>query len=169
MYFQPAWTRNRVAQLVDGVWIPRYANSTDVIYYCIVAQDWWQNNFNRILDCDGVAWIINASTEGAEGQLSLDFAGCSSSSGPLNYIVEYADDENAPVADWEEAGRIVMANASVSAAMKLYSVDLPAECNNRTNLVLRLRVADSRRAKNTSTPIDNAGTNRLGIIRISSR
>lgn len=169
MYFQPAWTRNRVAQLVDGVWIPRYANSTDVIYYCIVAQDWWQNNFNRILDCDGVAWIINASTEGAEGQLSLDFAGCSSSSGPLNYIVEYADDETAPVADWEEAGRIVMANASVSTAMKLYSVDLPAECNNRTNLVLRLRVADSRRAKNTSTPIDNAGTNRLGIIRISSR
>ena len=169
MYFQPAWTRSRAAELVGGKWIPIYANSVDVIYYCIVAQDWWQNNFNRILDCDGVAWIITASTEGAEGQLSLDVASCSSSSGPLNYIVEYADDENAPIGEWKEAGRIIMANASTSAAMKLYSVDLPAECNNRANLVLRLRVADSRRAKNTSTPIDNAGTNRLGIIRISSR
>lgn len=169
MYFQPAWTRCRTAEMVNGRWTPIYANSTDVIYYCIVAQNWWQNNFNRILDCDGVAWIITASTEGAEGQLSLDLASCSSSSGPLNYIVEYADDENAPLDEWKEAGRIIMANASVSQGMKLYSVDLPAECNNRANLVLRLRVADSRRAKNTSTPIDNAGTNRLGIIRISSR
>lgn len=169
MYFQPAWTRNRTAELINGKWIPLYANSVDVIYYCIVAQDWWQNNFNRILDCDGVAWIITTSTEGAEGQLSLDFAGCSSSSGPLNFIVEYCDNENAPVEEWKQAGRISVANANTSSGMKLYTLDLPADCNNCANLVLRLRVADSRRAKNTSTPIDNAGTNRLGIIRISSR
>lgn len=169
MYFQPAWTRSCTASLVDGTWIPLYANSTDVIYYCITAQDWWQNNYNRIEDCDGTAWILPVSTAGYTGQLSLDFAAASSSSGPLNFCVEWATDENAPLDYWTEIATYAVTNASTSQAMKLYTIDLPQECCDRSDLVLRMRVYNNRRAKNTSTPIDRAGTSRLGIIRISSR
>lgn len=169
MYFQPAWTRSCTASLVDGTWIPLYANSTDVIYYCITAQDWWQNNYNRIEDCDGTAWILPVSTAGYTGQLSLDFAAASSSSGPLNFCVEWSTDENAPLDYWTEIATYAVTNASTSQAMKLYTIDLPQECCDRSDLVLRMRVYNNRRAKNTSTPIDRAGTSRLGIIRISSR
>lgn len=169
MYFQPAWTRCAPATLTNGRWIPLYANSTDVIYYCIVGQDWWQNNFNRIEDCDGTAWLITASTIGYAGQLSLELAMASSSSGPMNFCVEWSDDENAPLDDWTTVGTLVAANASTSQGMKIYTIDLPQECCDRSDLVLRLRVYNDRRAKNTSTPIDRAGNNRIGIIRISSR
>ena len=169
MYFQPAWTRSCTASLVDGTWIPLYANSTDVIYYCITAQDWWQNNYNRIEDCDGTAWILPVSTAGYTEQLSLDFAAASSSSGPLNFCVEWSTDENAPLDYWTEIATYAVTNASTSQAMKLYTIDLPQECCDRSDLVLRMRVYNNRRAKNTSTPIDRAGTSRLGIIRISSR
>ncbi len=169
MYFQPSWTRCRAAALVDGKWVPRYANSTDVIYYCIVAQDWWQNNYNRIEDCDGTAWLITTSTSGCTGQLSLEFTMASSSSGPMNFCLEWSDDENAPLEKWTTIGTFVSVNASTSQSMKIYSIDLPQECCDRGDLVLRLRVYNSRRAKATSTPIDRAGGNRIGIIRISSR
>lgn len=169
MYFQPGWTRCAAATLVNGKWQPLYANSTEVIYYCVVAQDWWQNNYNRIDDCDGTAWLITTSTVGYTGQLSLQFAMASSSSGPMNFCLEWSANENAPLEDWTTIATFASANANTAHGMKLYTIDLPHECCDRGDLVLRLRVYNDRRAKNTSTPIDRAGNNRIGIIRISSR
>lgn len=169
MYFQPGWTRCTEASFSNGKWIPLYANSPEVIHYCIVAQDWWQNNYNRIDDCDGTAWLITTSTAGCTGQLSIEFAMASSSSGPMNFSLEWATNENAPLEEWAQIATFVSANASTTQGMKIYTIDLPQECCDRSDLVLRMRVYNDRRAKNTSTPIDRAGNNRIGIIRISSR
>lgn len=169
MYFQPAWTRCIPASFAGGKWIPLYANDPTILHYCIVAQDWWQNNYNRIDDCDGTAWIITASTVGYTGQLSLAFAMASSSSGPMNFSLEWAENENAPLDEWTQITTFAAANASTSQGMKIYTLDLPQECCDKSDLVLRMRVYNDRRAKNTSTPIDRAGNNRIGIIRISSR
>lgn len=176
MYFQPAWTRCIPASFAGGKWIPRYANDPTILHYCIVAQDWWQNNFNRIDDehetgknIYGTAWLIETSTVGYTGQLSLEFAMASSSSGPMNFSLEWGTNEDALLEEWTHIANFVSANASTTQGMKIYTIDLPQECCGRGDLVLRMRVYNDRRAKNTSTPIDRAGNNRIGIIRISSR
>lgn len=176
MYFQPAWTRCIPASFADGKWIPRYANDPTILHYCIVAQDWWQNNFNRIddehedgKDIYGTAWLIETSTVGYTGQLSLEFAMASSSSGPMNFSLEWGTNEDALLEEWTHIANFVSANANTTQGMKIYTIDLPQECCGRGDLVLRMRVYNDRRAKNTSTPIDRAGNNRIGIIRISSR
>lgn len=176
MYFQPAWTRCIPASFANGKWIPLYANDPTVIHYCIVAQDWWQNNFNRIDNEDedgkniyGTAWLIETSTVGYTGQLSLEFAMASSSSGPMNFSLEWGTNEDALLEEWTHIANFVSANASTTQGMKIYTIDLPQECCGRGDLILRMRVYNDRRAKNTSTPIERAGNNRIGIIRISSR
>lgn len=169
MYLAPCYVRNKAAELINGVWIPKYANTNDVMWYGICAQDWWQNNYNRILDCDGTAWIITASTAGYTGQLSFDIMQASSSSGPLYFTLEWSTNENAPIEEWTEIETHPVNNTSVSTGLKIFTFDLPAECCNRNDLVLRLRVPNAVRAKNTATPIDSGGTSRLVEIRISCR
>lgn len=169
MYFAPAYARCKPAEYIDGTWYPLYANNTDVQYYCIVAQNWWQNNFSRILDCEGNAWIIKTSTAGVHGQLSFEMTQGSSSSGPLYFTLEWSNDENAPLEEWHQVVTYPVCNTSCSYTHKIISHDLPAECCDQSNLVIRLRVPTSRRAKNTGTPIDTGGTSRFAEIRISCR
>lgn len=169
MYFGWSYARCAPAEYISGTWVPLYANTINVQYACVVAQDWWNNNFNRIEDCLGVAWLIKTNTVGWNGQLSLDITQASSSSGPMYFTLEYGESENAPLADWTPVATYAVANTSVSPALKEYTIDLPEECNNRSNIIFRLRVPNDRRAKNTSTPVDAAGTSRIGVVRISCR
>lgn len=87
----------------------------------------------------------------------------------MNFCLEWSSNENAPLEEWTHIAAFASANANTAQGMKLYTIDLPQECCGKSDLVLRMRVSDDRRAKNTSTPIDRAGNNRIGIIRISSR
>ena len=83
-------------------------------------------------------------------------------------MIEFATSEGAPIDEWTPVKEIIAANSSVSYGQKLYSIDLPAECNNVPNLVIRMRVSQNLRAKNTSA-IDPSGNCKIGMIRLSSR
>ena len=170
VYASDSWARCVPATLNEqnGKWYPLFATAEGVTYFSVSTINWWGNNYNRITDCDGVAWIITTNTTGSEGQLSLDFALCSSSGGPMYFMIEFATSEGAPIDEWTPVKEIIAANSSVSYGQKLYSIDLPAECNNVPNLVIRMRVSQNLRAKNTSA-IDPSGNCKIGMIRLSSR
>lgn len=170
IYLSDSWARCVPATINEqnGKWYPLYATAEGVTYYSVSAINWWGNNYNRITDCDGVAWIITTSTAGVEGQLSLDLAMCSSSGGPMYFMVEYATSESAPIDEWTAVEEIIAANSSMSYGQKLYTIDLPQQCNNVPNLVIRLRVSQNMRSKNTSA-IDASGNCKIGLIRLSSR
>lgn len=170
MYLSNAWARCTPATLnpENNRWYPLFATAEGVTYFSVRALNWWDNNYNRITDCQGVAWIITTNTTGVEGQLSLDMVFGSSSGGPMHFAVEWATDENAPLDEWKHCGDFIAANASLSNSMKAYTIDLPDACKNQSNLVIRLRVSENMRAKNTSA-IDPTGNSQIGVIRLSSR
>ena len=170
MYLSNAWARCTPSTLnpENNRWYPLFATAEGVTYFSVRALNWWDNNYNRITDCQGVAWIITTNTTGVEGQLSLDMVFGSSSGGPMHFAVEWATDENAPLDEWKHCGDFIAANASLSNSMKAYTLDLPDACKNQSNLVIRLRVSENMRAKNTSA-IDPTGNSQIGVIRLSSR
>jgi uncharacterized glyoxalase superfamily protein PhnB len=170
IYLSDSWARCTPATLNEqnGKWYPLYATAEGVTYFTVSAINWWGNNYNRITDCDGVAWIITTNTTGVEGQLSLDMAMCSSSGGPMYYMIEYSTSENTPADKWIPVKEIIAANSSISYGQKLYSIDLPEQCKNVPNLVIRMRVSQNMRSKNTSA-IDPTGNTKIGLIRLSSR
>ena len=170
IYLSDSWARCTPATLNEqnGKWYPLYATAEGVTYFTVSATNWWGNNYNRITDCDGVAWIITTNTTGVEGQLSLDMAMCSSSGGPMYYMIEYSTSENTPADEWIPVKEIIAANSSISYGQKLYSIDLPEQCKNVPNLVIRMRVSQNMRSKNTSA-IDPTGNTKIGLIRLSSR
>ncbi|MBQ9138509.1 MAG: BACON domain-containing protein [Alistipes sp.] len=170
VFASDSWARSVVSTLneTNGKWYPIYATAEGVTYFSVAALNWWGNNYNRIADCDGVAWVITTTTTGVEGQLSLDWTMCSSSGGPMYFMVEYATYEDAPLAEWTQVAEVVAANSTMSYGQKMYTLDLPEGCKNVPNLVIRLRVSQNLRAKNTSA-IDASGNNKIGMIRLSSR
>jgi hypothetical protein len=170
MYLSNAWARCTPSTLnpENNRWYPLFATAEGVTYFSVRALNWWDNNYNRITDCQGVAWIITTNTTGVEGQLSLDMVFGSSSGGPMHFAVEWATDENTPLDEWKHCGDFIAANASLSNSMKAYTIDLPDACKNQSNLVIRLRVSENMRAKNTSA-IDPTGYSQIGVIRLSSR
>ena len=170
IYASDSWARCVPATINEqnGKWYPLYATAEGVTYFSVSITNWWGNNYNRITDCDGVAWVITTNTTDVEGQLSLDFALCSSSGGPMYFMVEYATSESAPISEWKAVEEIIAANSTMSYGQKLYTVDLPKGCNNVPNLVIRLRASQNMRAKNTSA-IDPTGNTKIGMIRLSSR
>ena len=170
-YLSDSWTRCVAATYNESTnkWYPLYATAEGVTYYVVRGLNWWDNNYNRITDCQGVAWVITTSTAGVEGQLSLEFAAGSSSGGPMYFTVECATNEDAPLSEWVPAAEdIIVANTSVSYSLKLFTIDLPSEFNNKTNLVIRLRASQDRRAGNTNVTTDTGNSN-LGFVRLSCR
>ena len=169
MYMADSWARCVPATLnSDNKWVPFFATAEGVTYFSVQALGWWDNNYNRITDWQGVAWVISTNTSDIEGQISLDLVMGCSSGGPMHFAVEYATSEAAPLNQWTHIADIIAPNTSMSTSMKQYSIDLPSGCNNVPNLVIRLRVSENLRAKNTSA-IDPTGNSKIGMIRLSSR
>ena len=170
MYLSNAWARCTPSTLnpADNRWYPLFATAEDVTYFSVRSLNWWDNNYNRITDWQGVSWLITANTTDVEGKLSLDIVFGSSSGGPMHFAVEWATSETAPLSSWKHCGDFIAANASLSNSMSAYTLDLPDACKNQTNLVIRLRVSQNMRAKNTSA-IDPTGNSQIGLIRLSSR
>ena len=152
----------------NGKWYPLYATAEGVTYWSMRALNWWDNNYNRITDYQGVAWVVNTTTAGVEGKLSLEFAMCSSGGGPRPFMVEFADSEDAPSSEWTQVEEIISPNSSVSYSFKLYTIDLPAGCNDKQNLAIRLRVPRDERASTASATTDT-GNNSIGFVRLSCR
>lgn len=169
-YLADSWTRCVPATYNESnnKWYPLYATAEGVTYYTLKAYDWWDNNLNRIADHQGSAWVINTTTAGVEGQLSLEFAMCSSGGGPRPFVVEFATREDAPIKEWTEVAEVLAPCVDVAYSQKLYTVDLPAACNNKQNLVIRLRVPRDERAS-TGSATTNTGNNVLGFVRLSCR
>jgi hypothetical protein len=169
-YLADSWARSVAATLNEstGKWYPLYATAEGVTYYTLKAINWWDNNFNRITDVPGSAWVINTTTAGVEGRLSLEFAMCSSGGGPRYFMVEFADHEDALIADWTQVKEIISPNVSVSYSQKLYTIDLPPACCNKQNLSIRLRVSQNARAS-TGSATSDTGNNVLGFVRLSCR
>lgn len=170
MFFTTGCARCKPAVLVNGAWSPIYSGrDAEVSYQCIGAQDWWDNNYNRIEDAEGVAWLIQASTVGATGQLSLDFTCSGSSSGPVYFVAEWSTDENAKLGEWHQFAEYYVANYTATYTLKAYTIDLPKECNDRSDLIIRLRNNGTQTTKCNSSTIGSSGNNKLGFIRISER
>ncbi|MBQ5635845.1 MAG: BACON domain-containing protein [Alistipes sp.] len=169
-YLADSWARCTAATYNESTnkWYPLYATAEGVTYYTLKAINWWDNNYNRIADQSGCAWVVNTTTAGIEGRLSFEFAMCSSGGGPRPFVVEYAESEDAPASEWTQVQDIISPNISVSYSQKLYTVDLPAACNNKQNLTIRLRVSANQRASTASATSDT-GNNVLGFVRLSSR
>ena len=169
-YLADSWARCTAAtyNFSTEKWYPLYATAEGVTYYTLKALNWWDNNYNRINDCPGSAWVVNTTTSGIEGRLSLEFSMCSSGGGPRPFVVEFAESEDAPISEWTQVAEIISPNISVSYSQKLFTIDLPAGCNNKQNLVIRLRVPRNERASTASATSDT-GNNVLGFVRLSCR
>ena len=169
-YLADSWTRcvSATYNESNNKWYPLFATAEGVTYYSLKAYNWWDNNYNRITDHSGSAWVVNTTTAGVEGQLSLEFAMCSSGGGPRPFVVEVAENEETPLKEWTQLQEIISPNSSVSYSLKLYTIDIPAKFNNKQNLVIRLRVPRDERASTASATSDT-GNNVLGFVRLSCR
>jgi hypothetical protein len=102
-------------------------------------------------------WQIELNTEGY-GNLNLSSKQRSSAFGPANFIVEYSVNG----IDWDIVPGSAIACAENFTSGILNELPLPAECSNRTTLLLRWLMS-SNTAVNTS-PVSSTGTNRIEDI-----
>lgn len=168
MYWAWGHARN-IASTYDAekdCWLPAYGNNTSIQYTAVMAQNWWRNTAAQYTSTDGCCWILSdLSTAGCTGRLWLEFTASSNTGGPIEFQIEWADDETA--AEWTPISTpYICANWHCDIHAPEYVFELPDALKNRNGFCIRLRAT---RERNASDDEDSAtGTSRLGIVRIST-
>lgn len=117
----------------------------------------------------GEAWIVEFSTAGvsANEEVSIAIATSSSSTGPRDFVVEWGESmtgtftavDSYQATNWD---------AYYCPTESMFT--LPAACNGKENVVVRLRVSSGRRANiNSTSSIGDSGTNRMCGVVVSKR
>lgn len=164
-----AWAHARCSAATydpaTGTWLPAYGNTKGVQYVAVTAQGWWKNTSSVNSDTDGCCWILSdLSTAGYTGQISLQFTMSSNTTGPMYFQMEWAENDTA--AAWTPIGNeFVASNWHSCIAAPEYLFVLPDELKDRSSFAIRMRATRERNASDTEDTA--AGTNRLGVVRMS--
>lgn len=152
----------------DGSPVIAYSNS--ISFAGMNTQYWWGNPSSSISQgSSGEAWVITTSTANAtgSGSLFLQFNSSSSTSGPAEFIVEWAESEDTPMANWNYVTEYTVCDINNSQHLMQYAFKLPNEAKGKSTLVIRLRVKSNQRATLNGNSIATGGTNRLGMVTLT--
>jgi hypothetical protein len=118
----------------------------------------------------GEGWIVSFSAANvtAEEELVIGFSTSSSATGPRDFAIDWGESLDGT---FTMIGEYQCTNWSAQLYGPEFMFTLPAECNGKENIVVRLRVNGTRRANlnATNTVFASGGTNRLCGLVVSKR
>ena len=118
----------------------------------------------------GEGWVVtfSAADVAANEEIVVGFATSSSATGPRDFVVDWGESLSGTFTTFAQ---YECTNWTPQLYPPEFMFALPAECNGKENIVLRLRVNGTRRANlaATNTAFAATGTNRLCGLVVSKR
>lgn len=162
-------------------------SSKDPIHVCVSTQKLWSASGSTINrsgadpsddgQMKGEAWVFNVEdfTPVTGGDLYLNFTESSSQTGPMYYVIEWNEDENAPMNEFKKITDFISPDLYSSSQCEHFRFRLPDEMKSLSKFTIRFRVARDWNAGNgmvngkqtSSTGIGIVGSTRIGIWSIT--
>ena len=118
----------------------------------------------------GEGWVVtfSAANVSANEEIVVGFATSSSATGPRDFAIDWGESLSGTFTKFAEYG---CTNWTPQLYAPEFMFALPADCNGKANIVLRLRVNGTRRANlaATNTVFAAGGTNRMCGLVVSKR
>ena len=131
-------------------------------YVALNSQQWYNATGTSLTDSPGEAWIITANTlDAGTGHLYLIFSNASYSSGPKDFVIEWSEDESAPVNEWNRIAEYEACSWSANWQSGEFMFALPDELKGKENVVIRHRVTSNLAVGRKGMKISSTGTNRM--------
>lgn len=162
-------------------------NSKDPIHVCVSTQKLWSASGSTINrtgadpsddgQMKGEAWIFNIEdfSPVSGGDLYLNFTESSSQTGPMYYVIEWNEDENAPMDEFRKIADFTSPDLYSSSQCEHFRFRLPDEMKSLERFTIRFRVTKDWNAGNgmvngkttSATGIGIVGSTRIGIWSIT--
>lgn len=131
-------------------------------FWALNSQAWYNATGTTLTDAPGEAWIITTNTlKAGSGSLYLIFSNASYNSGPHDFIIEWAEDQYAPLAEWKAIGEYDTCSWNANWQSGEFFFRLPDEIKGKENVVIRHRVTSPQANNKPSAVIDSGATNRM--------
>lgn len=162
MYFNAYSTVWKNAMENVGINTMAISPSPENQYVALNSQQWYNATGTSLTDSPGEAWIITANTlDAGTGHLYLIFSNASYSSGPKDFVIEWAENESAPVNEWKKIAEYEACSWNANWQSGEFMFALPDELKGKEKAVIRHRVTSSLAVGRKGMKINSTGTNRM--------
>ena len=162
MYFNAYSTIwNKPMENIDVNVVPIVPSGSNQ-YFTLNSQQWYNGTGTTLIDCPGEAWIIKTNTlDAGTGKLYIIMSNASYSTGPKDFCLEWAEDEDAPIADWHKITEYQACSWSANYQSGQFVFPLPDEVKGKGVIVFRHRVTSDMSVYSPTRKIASTGTNRM--------
>ncbi len=162
MYFNAFSSVWKNAMENIGINTATISPALDNQFVALNSQQWYNATGTSLTDSPGEAWIVTMSTlDAGAGRLYLIFSNASYSGGPKDFVLEWSEDEAAPVSEWKTIAGYEACSWNANWQSGEYMFALPDEMKGKDNVVIRHRVTSNLAVGRKNMKITSTGTNRM--------
>lgn len=145
-----------------GVNTTTVSPAIDNQFVALNSQQWYNATGTSLTDNPGEAWIVTMSTlDAGAGHLYLIFSNASYSGGPKDFVLEWSEDEAAPLSGWKRIADYEACSWNANWQSGEFMFALPDELKGKENVVIRHRVTSNLAVGRKNMKITSTGTNRM--------